>query len=252
MVDFMTLGLFMMVGLGVYLVVIPFIALTQPPAIRKRVGDHYAKAAARLLEQFTYVRRLLSGYDVLPIGVQAEKKLLKVTLASSSIPGKSDKTYRFANPDDRIKRLFKKPVALNYEKVPAAVDAVLAELGHWVREKDTAAGLNRGKKVDPYIPMSEGLHIADPLDAYEIVPNSVSPENITTTEKLTERRFEKYGQGVGLRESLAGVMGFFTGAGGVVLIQYVRDTLMHGGGGGPNVPTNVPLGMIVDLAVVFA
>lgn len=250
MVDYMTLAIAIMSGLGIYLVAIPFTSFLLPPKLRKQIGDFYASNAARLLEQFTYVRRVLSGYDILTIDVDAEKKLLEVTLEGSAMPGRADKTFRFSNPDDRIKRLFKKPVALAYEQVPAAIDAKLAEIGHWVREKDTAKGLNQGEKVDPYVPMPDGLHIADPLDAYELIPNSVTPENITTTEKLTERRFEKYGTPVGLREGLSGAIGIAAGVGTVLFVDYFKKTLLHDSGSGPG-SVDIPLGMVVDIMVML-
>lgn len=251
MVDYMTLAIAITSGLGVYLVAIPFTSFFLPPALRKTIGDFYASNAARLLEQFTYVRRVLSGYDILTIDVDAEKKLLEVTLEGTTLPGKADKTFRFSNPDDRIKRLFKKPVALAYEQVPAAIDAELAEVGHWVREKDTEEGLNQGEKVDPYVPMPDGLHIADPLDAYELIPNSVTPENITTTERLTERRFEKYGTPIGLREGISTAIGFAVGSGVVMFVDYFKKTLLHDSGSGPEV-VDIGLGMIVDIGVLLA
>lgn len=229
-------------GFMIYLL-IPVFGMLYPAPIRQAIGRSYLKRGARVLKQFAFVRRVLGGYDVLPISVNDEEKLLEVTLSSSMVG--SDKTYEFKDPDGRIKRLWNKPVAIAYEEVPAAVDPELAEIGHWVREHDINAGLNRGDKVAPYVPMSSGVHLAEPIDVYEIVPNAITPENITTGRQLTKKRFEKYSSRVGLAETMGVLVGFGAGIAGVAVLQYINQNILDGPGGGPDIPTGpVPINTI--------
>lgn len=237
-------------GLLVYLLV-PVLANFYPVEIRESIGRTYLKLGARCLKQFTFVRRVLSGYDVLPITVDDEKKLLKVTLKSSTLG--DDDEYQFKDPDNRIQRLFGKPVALAYEEVPAAIDAELAELGHWVREKQMNSGLWSGDlddkesvEIDPYVPMSDKLRLVDPIDVFELVSNDVDPENIKTAEKLTEMRYKEYGSDIGMAETVSTIMGFIVGVAGVAGVQYLRNQIMDGGGSGSGV--DVPVNPMVDTA----
>lgn len=218
-------------GLMAY-VAIPIVAMTAPVELRKKVGTFYLKLGARSLKQFTFVRRVLSGYDILPISVDDEQKLLEVTLSGSTLG--EDNQYRFADPDNRIGHLFNKPVALAYEEVPAAVDAELAEWGHWVREKAERDGLLAdGGKIDPYVQADDGLRLIDPLDFYSVVSNDIDSENIRTAEKKTKQRFQKYNDGVSLEQTLRVLIGFAAGVGGVMCLHYVNNELVSGGGGGP-------------------
>jgi hypothetical protein len=224
-------------GVLAYLLV-PVLAFLTPIETRRAIGEAYLKMAARSFKQFTFVRRVLSGYDVLPISVDAEKKLLKVTLKSKMVG--SDKEFQFSDPDNRIKRLYNKPVAIAFELVPAAIDAELAELGHWVREKNMNEGLWSGDpngdpeavKVKPYVEMPDHLHLVDPIDAFEIVPNSVDPENITTAVELTRERYRKYGSKIGLAETMGTIMGFAVGIATVAVLRYFNRNIMDNSGGG--------------------
>lgn len=224
-------------GILVYMAV-PVLAMTAPVNIRERVGKFYLKLAARALKQFAFVRRVLSGYDVKPIVVDDEQKLLKNTLSSNTLG--DDEEYRFKDPDNRIKRLFNKPVAMNYELIPAAIDPELAEIGQAVEEKQYNEGLQSGNPaegkddvtVDPYVKVPSELQLVDPIDAFTIVPNSVDSENVKTTEQLTKKRFEKYGSRIDAMQLMSGVTGFLLGIGGAIGAAYVRENLLDGGGGG--------------------
>lgn len=245
-------------GLLVYLA-IPIVVMQSRPAWRARVGRFYGGLGARCLKQFSVVRRILSGFDVLPIKVDDEEKRLKVTLASSTLG--DDAEYFFTDPDSRLKRLWNKPVTVCYERIPAAIDAELAEWGHWVREKKLNDGLEepgeeggavaadggaRGADgqdgdplpvLDPYVPVSPDPFLVDPVDAYELVPNGVDPENIKTAEKKTKQRFAKYGSGVGFKETVRWILAFAAGAGAVAALQYVNDQLLDNAG--PGIPSPV-------------
>lgn len=236
---------------------IPFIASGLPVDYRYRIGTFYFKLEARALKQFTFVRRVLSGYDILPIEVDNEQKLLKATLDSSRNPMSEDSQYPFKDPDSRIKRLYNKPVALNYEEVPAAVDAELAELGYWTEEKENNDGLYRGEGadavVDIFLPVDDGLHLIDPIDCYNIIPNSVDPENVKTTEKLTVARHDKYGLPVDMTNMLTGLMAYFAGWGSVMGMKFFDEKFIGGGGGGGS-PIDNPVGnvtIIIDPTPVF-
>jgi len=264
MVSILTAAIAASAGLMVYLA-IPAVVMNAPVHIRQRVGRFYLKLAARSFKQFTLVRRVLSGYDVLPIKVDDEQKLLQATLSSSTLG--SDNKFRFADPDNRIKRLFNKPVALCFELVPAAIDASMAEWGHWVNEKATDKGFwsadylkqPNDVAVDTYVETGDGLRIIDPVDAFNIVGNDVDAENIKTTEQLTKKRYEKYNPGMGLKQTARVAIGFAMGAGGFVGIQYFNEEIMGSGGSGPSAPivgnetimVNIDPSMMVDLAVVL-
>lgn len=238
-------------GFLVYLAV-PVLAMTAPVTIRERVGKFYLKLAARSLGQFSFVRRVLSGYDVKPITVDDEQKLLKNTLSSNTMG--DDEEYRFKDPDNRIKRLFNKPVAMNYELIPAAIDAELAEIGDATQEKQYNEGLQSGNPedgkdavtVDPYVQVPSDLQLIDPIDAFALVPNSVNPENVKTAEQITKKRFEKYGSRIDAMQLMSGVTGFLLGIGGAIGAAYVRENLLDGGGGGgiSNPVGSFPIGSI--------
>jgi len=137
MVSVTTAVLAVVFGMMLYFMV-PVLSNVAPVEIRQTVGTFYLKLGAKCLKQFTFVRRVLSGYDILPISVDDEQKLLQVTLSGSTLG--EDTQYRFADPDNRIKRLFNKPVALAFELVPSAIDASMAEWGHWANEKENNEG----------------------------------------------------------------------------------------------------------------
>jgi len=238
-------------GLGVYFL-FPLTAISARVSIRQRVGKPYLKMGVRLLKQFSFVRRVLSGYDVLPIDVDAEQKQLKVTLDSKTLG--DDQEFPFNDPDNRIKRLWNKPVSTNFELIPAAVDAGLSELGHWVREKRINAGLYDGDPeqdfenvtIDPYILVNTGLRLVDPIDVFELTPNDIDPENIKTAEAHTRQRYAQYGPKIGLTETLAVLMGFGTAGGSMAIAAYIQQRILRGGGGGgiTNPVGSFPIGHI--------
>lgn len=238
MVDVMTAMIAISGGFMTYLA-IPMLAMTAPPEVRKQVGSVYFKLAARSLHQFVILRRVLSGYDIYPISVDNEQKLLKSTLEGSTLG--DDDEYPFKDPDNRILRLYNKPVALAYEEVPAAIDAELSELGHWTHEKALTSGLFKpddegvGGTVDPYVPMQAGLRLIDPIDAYHLVVNNVQPENVKTAEQWTKKRFEKYNAGLSMEETISGILGFFAGVAGMIILEYVNQQILTGDGGGTSI-----------------
>jgi hypothetical protein len=244
-------------GFLVYLAV-PFVVMTAPVELRRKVGEWYLKKASKCLKQFVFVRRVLSGYDVLPISVDDEQKLLTTTL-SSSLAGE-DNEYRFQDPDNRIKRLWNKPVALAFEQIPVAIDAELAELGKALHEKDVTDGIWHGDltdpdsvEVDPWLTVKKGLQCVDPVDAYRLVINDVDAENIKTAEKLTKKRYEKYGDGVSAVQLMSGAIGFFSGLGGMMALKFFQNKFLDGGGGGGGVPESpVPIAIdaTLDMAVI--
>lgn len=234
MVSITTALLACVAGFMLY-VAIPIAAMAAPVQVRETVGTFYLKLGAKCLKQFTFVRRVLSGYDILPISVDDEQKLLEVTLSGSTLG--EDNEYRFADPDNRIGRLFNKPIAIAYEQVPAAVDAELAEWGHWVREKEANSGLmaegGENARIDPYVEATDSLRLIDPMEFFAVVTNDIDSETIRTAEKKTKKRFEKYNEGVSLEESLQVMMGFAVGAGGVMAMHYVQTKVIGGGSDGP-------------------
>lgn len=208
---------------------------------RKRIGEFYFGLAARSFQQVALVRRSLAGYDLLPIGVNDEQKHAQVTLSSGIIG--DDRKLPFKDPDNRIKRWAQKPFAVVPEMVPAAVDAELAEVGHYLRKHEEEKGIERDDQIDPYIQASDKLRLIDPVDAVYLITKNAQPEYVETAEQFTKERLSKYGSKIGLAETVGVITGYLVGVGGVLAIRYVQTRLLGGGGGG-GMPTN-PLPMTI-------
>lgn len=245
-------------GLLVFLLV-PIVGGMLPPRSRNKIADYYYKNAMRSLQRAALIRRVMGGYSLLPLGVDNEQKLAKATLSSNIIS--DDKTLPFKDPDNRIQRLYSKPLALVFEDTAAAVDAELAEIGYWTLEQDFNHGLERGDKVSPFIRMDRSLRLVDPLDILPMVSKSVPPGNIQTVKKLTQERFRKYQGRVGVAEMAGILTGFLVGAGGVIGIQYMKSSVLDlptGGGGGGPVPVPplgggqiLPIDFLLDVAMIL-
>jgi len=258
MVKFAWAGIAASLGLLIY-ILIPLLAFLAPISVREQIGRFYFKLGARCLKQFTFVRRVLSGYDVQVIEVDEEQKLLKVTLSSPLLG--EDNEYRYKDHDNRVLRLMNKPVSINFELVPAAVDAELAEAGHHVREKKTDEGLWDGDHeknpddvvADPFVEMTDDLQLVDPIDVYNLTSNDVDPEDIKTAEKKTLKRFEKYGASFDPIQAVTGGMGFLIGIGGVMALEYFQKEVINSSGGDVN-SSEVPIqlgNIILETVVVL-
>lgn len=241
-------------GLLVYLLP-PVLARGLPGELQESIGDFYYRQSLRSFESVAFVKRVIGGYELLPIAVDDEQKHAQVTLSSGVVS--DDKTLPFDDPDGRIGRLFAKPIALVYEGVPAAIDAELAELAHWTNQKATDEGIEHEtttvkthdetgtarevetKVIDPYVEVPTALRAADPLDALSLVCKDVEPENIETTKQLTRERFAKYGSRIGMMEMLT-FTGFAIGLGGVAAVEYMRSEILDRGPGGGSVNTGLP------------
>lgn len=247
-------------GLLVYFAT-PILAPALPVDLQRRVARYHSDLAMRAYQQVALVRRKLGTFELYPLSVNDEEKLAQVTL-DSGIVSDSEK-LEFADPDNRMLRLHRKPFALVYEGIPAIIDAELAELGYWTRERDTERGLYREpeEKVDPFLPMSDSLRVVDPGHLAHLAGKAIEPENIKTARQLTKERFSKYGQKVGMAETIGVITGFAVGAGGVAAMQYVKTNLLDGGGKtdpGSTIPISTvapPDGLLmhaVDVLVVVA
>lgn len=243
-------------GLLVYLVP-PVLGPVLPAGWRERIGDFYYKQSLRSFEAVAFVRRLLGGYELLPIGVNDEQKLAQVVLSSGIVS--DDKTMPFNDPDGRIARLWTKQIAVVFEDVPAAIDAELAEVAHWYNRKtidgdvtqptDGARADGGGEveqvAVDPYIPVPNVLRAVDPMDALSLVTKGVEPENIETTKQLTIERRSGYKSAIGMTEVMT-FTGFAFGLGGIAAVEYFRKEILDkgGGGGGGGAQPPIPLGQL--------
>lgn len=260
MASIMTSLLALSLGFLCYILV-AMVAIGLPITLREQIGRFYLKLAARALKQWTFVRRVLSGYDVKRINVDEEQKLLKVTLTSPMLG--DDNEYRFEDPDNRIMRLMNKPVALSFELIPAALDAELSEEGYHTGEKATNEGLWDGDHetapdevvVDPFVRMTDDLRLIDPIDVLNLVTNDVDPENIKSAEEKTKQRFSKYGGAVSPMELAGGAMGFIVGMGGILGIQYFQSEILSESSGGmpqgPTMPMHVA-DVALDAVVMLA
>jgi len=215
-------------GLLLYLTT-AIMAPTLPSGLQETVARYHSGLSMRAYRQAALVRRKLGTFELYPLSVDDTEKLAKVTLDGSMIS--DDETLEFGDPDDRIGRLHQKPFAVVYEGVPAAVDASLAELGHWVRRHDDTTGAvdEEHDRVNPYVRVKDGLRVADPADVVSLVGKNIKPQNIKTARLLTKERFSKYGQRVGMAETAGVLMGFAAGAGVYAGLQYVQQQLLDGG-----------------------
>lgn len=240
----LSFGLLVYIAAGV-------LATSLPIGLRVRVGRFYYKQSMKSYRQVAIVRRILGGLELYPIAIDDEQKTANVTLDSGLLS--DDKKLPFRDPDGRIKRLFNKPVAVVVEELPAAVSPELAELGYWANEKASRDGLLRADggqhKVDPYVPVDDGLRVVDPISALHIASKNTKPENVKTVEEITKERFSEYGNRIGLAETAGVITGFAVGLGGVALLAYVRDSLLDGQGASPPDGGVVPLDVTVDLAM---
>lgn len=252
----LTIAMFALVlGLFCY-VLAAFGAAMAPVETRSRVMDFYASLAMRSYQRLAIVQRAMGQWELLPFDLDDEQRLAKVTLSSGMLG--DDQELPFRDPADRVGRLYKRPFAMLPEVLPAAVDAELAEMGHWLRANDQRRDLGNEQgatKVQPYITVGTGLRLSAPIEAAYAAGNAVEPEWVQTVKDLTRMRFAKYGGDIGLAETAGIIMGFMVGAGGVVGIRYVQDSIIGGGGGGAgvNVP-EVPMGIVggvVDLGVAL-
>lgn len=212
-------------GLLVYLGA-PAVGGLLPIRLRRSVGRFYFDLSMRSYQKVALLRRLLGGYELLPISVDDEQKVAEVTLSSGLVS--DDKTLPFKDPDKRLMRLHSKPMAMLVEDVPAAVDAELAEIGYWLRRHETEKSLEHGDRIMPYVEMSPDLRVSEPLDTLNIVSNGVQPETVKTTEELTKERFAEYGSNIGMAETIGTITGFAVGIGAVAGMQYISDNLLDG------------------------
>jgi len=238
-------------GILIYLIP-PALAPTLPTTTQQRIGHFYYRMAARALDQWAFVYRMIGGWDIIKVNVDDERKLAQVTLSSGMIS--DDKKLPFKDPDNRISRMYNKSMAVVIEDVPAAVDAELAEFGHWLRKHDVEQGLFDGQQVNPYMRVRDSFRAVNPVDALHLVGKGVEPENVETAKQLTKKRFEQYGSKVGVAETAGTIMGFIAGVAGIGGLQYIQQNLLDSGGSSE--PTSpLPMGdlgvVVVDTAAVI-
>jgi hypothetical protein len=242
MVSFVWAAIALSLGVLIYLIP-PVLAPMLPVESQQRVGAFYYRMAARSLDKFAFVYRMIGGWDIIKVDVDDERKLAQVTLSSGIIS--DDKKLPFKDPDNRISRLYNKSMAVVVEDVPAAIDAELSELGHWTHKHDVEHGLFDGQRVNPYMRVRDGLRAVNPLDSLYLVGSGVEPENVETAKQLTKKRFSEYGSNVGVAETLGTITGFIGGVLGVAGLQYLNQGILDSSGGGTSEPTSpVPVGVI--------
>lgn len=235
-------------GIGQILYLLPaLLGQALSPQKRLRIGRHYFKQSLRCFERLALIRRRLSGYTLLPIGVDDERRWAQVTLDSGMLSDAVKLPFR--DPADLIHRLYNKPVTIVPGALPAAVDLELAEAAHWVREHKANEGFvdeppGGGK---PSVSLKFGIPMTqracDPLEALGLRSKSTEPEEIETIRKFTKARFEKYASNIGAAETIGVLTGFMAGAGGVAGVIYIRDNIINDTG--PSSPTS-PVGNVSD------
>lgn len=225
---------------------IGLVASILPAPLRAGVARWQYGLAMRSYGQAVIVWRDLGGPELMSMQVDDEEKVANATLSSGVLS--DDKQLPFRDPDNRMYRLQGKSLTIVPETMPAAVDAEVAELGHWHREHRQYNGVESGDGIDPWVEVGPELRAANPLDAIEIAPNGVAPENINSTREHTKERFSKYGRAIGVAETAGVITGFGAGAFGMLGLQYMRQSLLGpgtgGGGGGIDTTVPIPPGML--------
>jgi hypothetical protein len=223
-------------------IAIPAIAPSLSLSVQRRIGDWCYKSCLRAYGQAAVAWRELGGAELKPLNVNDEESLARVVLSSGTLG--DDKELPFKDFDDRVGRLYGKSIAIVPERVPLAVDAEIAEVGHWLDERDGRA--TDEHSADPFVPVGDGLRAANPLDALTVAAKGVSPLNIDSAREMTEARFDRYGSGVGAVETAATIMSFAVGAGVAAGLVYLREQVLGGAGGPPGGTVTIP--GAVDLA----
>jgi hypothetical protein len=218
--------------------------------LRVWLGRAYLSLSMKGWGMLAVVWRLLGGPKLKPMQLDDEGKTAEITLSSGKLS--DDQTLPFKDPDSRLHRLQGKPLAIVPEPWPAAVDAELSEVGHWIDQKGSTQGFERGDQtVDPYVPMRDSLRAINPMDAIYAAAKGVDPENVKTAKELTEARFELYGRDIGAVETAATLLAFATTAGAVVGMVYVKEEVIASGGGGGGGPDPIGIGGFVQPDALF-
>jgi len=246
MVNFIYAILTACLGFLAYLL-IAFVGSVGTAGLRHRIAHYYWGLATRAMGKIAIVRRSVGSYSLMKLKVDDEKGAGKVVL-DDSLLGDSKGLY-FDDPDNRIDRVKSKPVAVLQEDVPGVVDPELAELGyHW--RNHYSDGKHRagedGEQVNPYFDVDGRTRLVNIDDVKPLILNGSEPTDAGTIEDFTEKRFEKYGGGVGATEVLSALTGFGTGLIGMAVVAYVRDDVLDGGVSTPGDPAPVFLGPLAD------
>lgn len=240
----LSLGVLTFVGLAL-------VAGLLPAGFQTSIARWYYGLSMKSFGQAVLVWRNLGGPELKSMGVDDEEKVAKATLSSGVLS--DDKELPFKDPDNRMHRLQGKALAVVPEAVPAVVDAEVAEMGHWHRQHRRRNGVESEEQVNPWVTVDRGLRAANPLDAVEVAPNGVKPENINSTREHTKERFSKYGRAIGVAETAGVITGFGAGAFGMLGLEYFRSSLLgsgSGGGGGVDTTVPIPPGMLAPEHVV--
>lgn len=243
-------------GLLAFLLV-PVLGNSLPTLYQRKIGQWCYGSAMRAYGEIALVWRELGGPELKPLEVDDKEGVARVVLSSGTLG--DDKTLAFEDIDRRLHRLHGRPLAVVPETIPVAVDAELAEMGHWFDRKGSAGEFDAGEeRVDPYLPMSDKLRAAHPFDVGHLAPASIGPQQIQTAKDMMQAAYDKYGGGVGAVESAATLLAFAGGAGVVAGLFYLRDQIV-GGGGAPDIgnstvgiPAQVDPGLVADLLGVIA
>lgn len=214
--------------------------------LRLWLGRWHYRQFMRSFGEAAIVWRLLGGPSIKPISVDDETKTAEVVLDSGTLS--DDQTLPFRDPDDRIYRLHKKPLAIIPEAMPSAVDAEVAEVGAARERKRKEEGIIRevdgATRVDPFVEVPSTLRAVNPVDALHLATKSTEPEFIKTAQMMTEAKYEKYGSGIGAKETASVLVSFAVGAGVVMGAVYLRTEVMGQGGGTGGGTVPFPPGML--------
>jgi len=237
-------GALLALQLGLLAVILlPLLGQLVALDIRQRIVSPYYKWAETVLGPCAIVWRRLGRPTIKPIEIDDEREVAEVTQTSGTLS--DDQKLPFRDPADAKRPLFSKQLTVVPEGVPAAIDAEMAELSHWFNQQASRGHLETGDgRIDPHLPVPEAARTVNPLDVLNVLDEDVTSEDIKTTERHTEARFQKYGGGPSAKEAGAMFVSFAVGAGIVMGAVYLRQEVLGDGGGSAGGSTTVPIPMV--------
>lgn len=228
--------------------VIPLLGQVVALDLRQKISQQCFSWAEAVLGPTAIMWRKLGRPTLKSIEIDDEREVAEVTQSSGTLS--DDQKHPFRDPADAKQTLFSKVVTVVPEGIPAAVDAEMAEIGYWYDRHAQRGDLQKDGQIDPMVRMDTRSRAVDPHDVVAHLDESVTSEDIKTTERHTRARFEKYGGGPSAKEAGVMLVSFGVGAGVVMGAVYVRQQILGGGGtaGGGGITEELPPGMI-DVAL---